>query len=64
MVFNPILTLLAAVAVLVVGQQAVRHIGFLRTFNIPVPVVGGLIATVIVTLLRTLGIELSFYGGL
>ena len=64
MVFNPILTLLAAVAVLVVGQQAVNRIGVLRTFNIPVPVVGGLIATVLVTLLRAAGVELVFYDGL
>lgn len=64
MSLNPVLTLLVAVAVLVVGQQAVNRLRFLRDFNIPVPVVGGLIATVVITILRSTGLSIEFFGGL
>jgi len=64
MEFNAIWTLLIAVAVLVVGQFAVNKIEILRRFNIPVPVVGGLIATIIITSMRPMGLEVSFFGGL
>lgn len=64
MEFNPILTLLAAVIVLVIGQQVVRHVRLLRDFNIPVPVAGGLLATVAVTTLRAFDVPISFYAGL
>ncbi|MES1924684.1 sodium/glutamate symporter [Salinisphaera sp. T31B1] len=64
MEFNAIFTLLVAVAVLVIGQLAVRRIGLLREFNIPVPVVGGLIATIVITALRPMGFNVSFFDGL
>jgi len=64
MTFNPVLTLLVAVAVLVIGQQAVNRIRFLRDFNIPVPVVGGLIATFVITAMRPMGLSVEFFGGL
>ncbi|WP_299261996.1 sodium/glutamate symporter [uncultured Kushneria sp.] len=61
---GPITTLFIAIVVLVLGQQCVKHVRFLREFNIPVPVVGGLLATLVVTILRGFGIEITFFGGL
>lgn len=64
MEFNAIFTLLIAVAVLVIGQFAVNKIEILRRFNIPVPVVGGLIATIVITSMRPMGFTVDFFGGL
>lgn len=64
MEFNAIFTLLAAVAVLMIGQFAVNHVRVLREFNIPVPVVGGLIATIVITAMRPLGLSVNFFPGL
>lgn len=64
MQFNAIYTLLTAIVVLVVGQIMVNRIRFLRDFNIPVPVVGGLLATLVITALRSLGLTIDFFGGL
>jgi len=64
MQLNAVFTLLVAVAVLVIGQFAVNRIRVLRDFNIPVPVVGGLIATIVITAMRPLGLSVSFFGGL
>ncbi|GHC20689.1 sodium/glutamate symporter [Kushneria pakistanensis] len=61
---GPITTLFIAIVVLVIGQQCVKRVRFLREFNIPVPVVGGLVATLVVTALRAFGIEITFFGGL
>ncbi len=61
---GPITTLFIAIVVLVIGQQCVKHVRFLREFNIPVPVVGGLLATLVITALRAFGIEITFFGGL
>lgn len=64
MTFDPLSTLFIAILVLLVGQQCVKRIGFLRDFNIPIPVVGGLLATIVVTSLRGLGWEIRFFSGL
>lgn len=61
---DAITTLLLAALVLVVGHLIVERVRVLREFNIPEPVVGGLIATIIVTGLRGLGYEFQFFGGL
>lgn len=60
MQFDAVSTLLVAALILVGGQFFVKHISWLRTFNIPVPVVGGLLATLVITGLRMSGIQLQF----
>ncbi|MGL5290099.1 MAG: sodium/glutamate symporter, partial [Aeromonas sp.] len=54
-------TLVAATLVLLLGRVLVTRVGFLRTFNIPKPVAGGLVIALILLLLRsTMQIELQF----
>ncbi|MFA7083992.1 MAG: sodium/glutamate symporter [Arcobacteraceae bacterium] len=48
--FNSYYTLIAAVIVLLIGKYLVKRIGFLRKYNIPEPVAGGLVAAFISTL--------------
>ncbi len=58
---NIILTLVVAVAVLLVGRVVVGHIAFLNKYSIPDPVVGGLIAAVVITALRFgAGVNITF----
>ncbi len=45
--FNAFYTLIAAVIVLLLGRFLVNNINFLRKYNIPEPVAGGLVAAVI-----------------
>src|SRR5690606_18172220 len=45
-------TLVIAIVVLLVGRTLIAKVGFLRRYNIPEPVVGGLIAAVLITALR------------
>jgi ESS family glutamate:Na+ symporter len=45
---SPWLTLLLAVPVLLAGEWLVRHVSVLKKFNIPAPVVGGLIVSFLV----------------
>ena len=45
--FNSYYTLIAATLVLLVGKFLVQKIKFLRDFNIPEPVAGGLIAAIV-----------------
>ena len=52
---NGYYTLLIACIVLLFGRQLVKHIRFLRDFNIPEPVAGGLVAAVIIYILYGLG---------
>jgi ESS family glutamate:Na+ symporter len=49
---NVILTLVVAIVVLIVGRMIVSRVGFLNKYSIPDPVVGGLIAAVVITALR------------
>jgi glutamate:Na+ symporter, ESS family len=49
-VFNSYYTLIAAVIVLLIGKFLVNNIEFLRKYNIPEPVAGGLLAAVFTTL--------------
>ena len=53
-VLNSYYTLIAAAAVLLVGRVLVQRVRFLNDFNIPEPVVGGLIAAVLVMVLHHL----------
>ncbi|MFV0372105.1 MAG: sodium/glutamate symporter [Azonexus sp.] len=52
--FSTYYTLIFAVVVLLLGQFMVRHVRFLREFNIPEPVAGGLVAA-----LASYGINLA-----
>ena len=45
--FNAFYTLIAAVIVLLLGRFLVNRIDFLRRYNIPEPVAGGLVAAII-----------------
>ncbi|ALP42261.1 sodium/glutamate symporter [Aeromonas schubertii] len=54
-------TLVAATLVLLFGRLLITRIEWLRTFNIPKPVAGGLVVALLLLLLRTFGnIELKF----
>ena len=54
--FNSYYTLIAATLVLLIGKVLVQKIKFLRDFNIPEPVAGGLVAAIILFALH------QFYG--
>ena len=45
--FNAYYTLISAVIVLLLGQALVKKVGFLRDFNIPEPVAGGIVAAMV-----------------
>ncbi|RON56389.1 sodium/glutamate symporter [Pseudomonas frederiksbergensis] len=53
-------TLVAASLVLLLGRGLVTHVGFLRTYNIPEPVAGGLVVALALLGLRVLDIEVRF----
>ncbi|UEM19260.1 sodium/glutamate symporter [Skermanella mucosa] len=54
-------TLVAAIVVLLVGRMVISKVGFLQRYNIPEPVVGGLLAALLITGLRVgAGMEISF----
>lgn len=53
-------TLVAASLVLLLGRGLVRRVGFMRSYNIPEPVAGGLVVALILLLLRTFDIEVRF----
>ena len=52
--FNAFYTLIAAVIVLLLGRFLVNNIDFLRRYNIPEPVAGGLVAAVVSLLVHNL----------
>ncbi|WP_373358806.1 sodium/glutamate symporter [Acinetobacter lactucae] len=53
-VFNGFYTLISAVIVLLLGRFLVNRIDFLKRYNIPEPVAGGLVAAVVSLLIHTL----------
>ena len=53
-------TLAIAALVLVIGRVTIARIAFLRTYAIPEPVVGGLIAALAIALLYAAGVEAAF----
>lgn len=59
--FNSYYTLIAATLVLLVGKFLVQKIKFLRDFNIPEPVAGGLIAAIVLFALHeAYGVSFKF----
>lgn len=63
--FNAFYTLIAAVIVLLLGRFLVNKIDFLRRYNIPEPVAGGLVAAVISLLVHAMwGYSIAFSGEL
>ncbi|QFI53887.1 sodium/glutamate symporter [Aeromonas simiae] len=63
--FDAYATLVAATMVLLFGRFLVNRIYFLRTFNIPKPVAGGLVIALLLLLLRTFtSIEVQFDNGM
>lgn len=59
--FNSYYTLIAATIVLLLGKLLVKKIRFLRDFNIPEPVAGGLIAAMILFVLHQMyGVSFKF----
>jgi ESS family glutamate:Na+ symporter len=57
-------TLVAASLVLLLGRALVARVGFLRSYNIPEPVAGGLVVALGLLALRALDIEVRFYTSL
>lgn len=53
-------TLVAASSVLLLGRGLVTRVGFLRAYNIPEPVAGGLLVALVLLALRVLGIDVQF----
>ncbi|MGW8463769.1 sodium/glutamate symporter [Pseudomonas sp. CLCA07] len=53
-------TLVAASLVLLLGRGLVARVGFLRTYNIPEPVAGGLVVALVLLTLRVFDIEVRF----
>jgi ESS family glutamate:Na+ symporter len=53
-------TLVAASLVLLLGRGLVTRVGFLRNYNIPEPVAGGLLVAMALLVLRTFDIEVRF----
>lgn len=53
-------TLVAASLVLLLGRGVVARVGFLRTYNIPEPVAGGLVVALVLLALRFVDIEVRF----
>lgn len=60
MQFSAMETLMIALLVLGTGQWLVHRISILSRLNMPEPVVGGLLATIIVTALQIGGVSLTF----
>lgn len=63
-VLNGYYTLILATIVLLVGRVLVAKIKFLRDFNIPEPVAGGLVAALVMSILYTQGISFTFEASL
>ncbi|MFL5334643.1 MAG: sodium/glutamate symporter, partial [Geminicoccaceae bacterium] len=58
---NVVLTLVVAIVVLLVGRAIVARVPFLNHYSIPDPVVGGLVAAIVITVLRFAGgVRISF----
>lgn len=53
-------TLVAASLVLLLGRGLVTRVGFLRAYNIPEPVAGGLVVALVLLALRGLEVEVRF----
>lgn len=60
MQFSAMETLMVALLVLGAGQWIVHKVELLSRLNMPEPVVGGLLATIVVTLMQVSGISLTF----
>jgi ESS family glutamate:Na+ symporter len=57
-------TLIIALVALVVGSALCRHLGFLRTLNVPSPVVAGVLVAILTAVLhRTRGLDVTFATG-
>lgn len=64
-VFNGYYTLIAATIVLLIGRFLVKKVKFLRDFNIPEPVSGGLLAALIISIIyATTGMTFQFDSSL
>ena len=50
--------------VLVIGRRVIERVAFLQKYSIPEPVVGGLIAALLIALIHAGGIRISFDGSL
>ncbi|MBK5341314.1 sodium/glutamate symporter [Pseudomonas sp. TH49] len=53
-------TLVAASLVLLLGRGLIARVDFLRNYNIPEPVAGGLVVALVLLMLRTFDIEIRF----
>lgn len=58
--FNTVETLLVGIAALFVGLFLTSQLNFLRKYNIPVPVTGGVVVSLLISILYVFGVELNF----
>jgi glutamate:Na+ symporter, ESS family len=62
MTLSPWIVLLLAIPILLLGEWCVRHVAALRRFNIPAPVVGGLLICAAVLLVNVTGLGKLAFG--
>lgn len=63
--FNAYYTLISAVIVLLVGKYLVQRVGFLKDFNIPEPVAGGIVAAMVLFAVHHfIGYSINFHKDL
>lgn len=63
--FNAYYTLISAVIVLLIGQALVKKVRFLKDFNIPEPVAGGIVAAIVLYgVHQALGYSINFHQDL
>ncbi len=58
---NELESILTAIVVLFIGQFINSKVSFLKKYNIPEPIVGGLVVAILITLLHLEGINITFH---
>ena len=58
--FGVAATLAIAALVLVIGRRVIERVAFLQKYSIPEPVVGGLVAALLIVLIHVGGVRISF----
>jgi len=59
---SPWILLFCSIPILLLGEKLVEHISTLRRFNIPAPVVGGLVVAILLLVVNLLGLDIRIDG--